>query len=134
MIDDVKAPRTVWIIGTANVHQQPEPALGIVAQPGQHRYDLRRFDLDGEFAKRNHALGGRNSSPDMIGERLQAICHASTLQRTGAANLPLQQHDAVHQCLSGWWTSRYVDINRYDAITAANHGIRKMVIAAAIRA
>src|SRR5205823_10579638 len=43
MIDDVKAPRTVWIIGAANIYQQPEPALGIVAQPGQYRDDLRRF-------------------------------------------------------------------------------------------
>src|SRR5258707_5788100 len=58
----------------------------------------------------------------------------STLDGAGAADFPLQQQDAIDQRLGRGRAARHIDVHRHDAVAAAHHGVRVMVIAAAIGA
>src|SRR5471030_394530 len=58
----------------------------------------------------------------------------SALDGAGAADLPLQQQDAVNQRLGGGRAARHIDVHRHDAVAAAHHGVRIMIIAAAVGA
>src|SRR5438874_4209599 len=58
----------------------------------------------------------------------------SALDGSGAADLPLQQQDAVDQRLGGGRTAGHIDVDRHDTVAAAHHGIGIMVIAAAVGA
>src|SRR6185369_697593 len=58
----------------------------------------------------------------------------SPLDRPGAADFPLQKHDAVHERFSGGRTAWHVDINGNDPIAAAHDGIGVVIVAAAIGA
>src|SRR6185437_2157087 len=54
--------------------------------------------------------------------------------RVGAADLLLQLQNPVNQRFGGRRATRHVHIHRHDAVAAAHHRIRIVVIAAAIRA
>ena len=51
-----------------------------------------------------------------------------------AVNLLLQLQQAVKQCLGSGGTSRDVDVHGYDAVAATDHGVRVVVVTAAISA
>src|SRR5450755_1016882 len=56
----------------------------------------------------------------------------SALDRSGTADLALQQQKAIDQRFGGGRTARHINVHRHDAVAAAHHGIGIMVIAAAI--
>src|ERR1019366_8507816 len=58
----------------------------------------------------------------------------STLDRAGAADLLLQQHDAVQQRLGGRRTAGYVDVDWDDPVAASHNRIRVVIVAAAVGA
>src|SRR5437667_7241104 len=59
---------------------------------------------------------------------------ALTCNRIGAPDLVLELQNAVEQRLGGGWAPRHIDIDRNDAVAAAHHRIRVVVIAPAIGA
>src|ERR1700733_1282754 len=63
-----------------------------------------------------------------------ASTRSTTEDRPRAPDLLLQLHDAVNQRLRGRWTAGHVNIHRHDAVAAAHHRVRIMVIAAAVGA
>src|SRR5215468_9447294 len=73
-------------------------------------------------------------APAMISPSLSSLSSIArvplALDRTGAADLLLQQQHAVEQCLGGGWAAGDIDIDRHDAIAAAYDRIGIMVIAA----
>src|SRR5689334_7248779 len=50
----------------------------------------------------------------------------------GAADFPLQQHDAVDQSFRRRRAAWNIDVDRYDTIAAAHHRVGVVVVAAAI--
>lgn len=49
-------------------------------------------------------------------------------------HLFLQLEDTIHQRLARRWTSRYIDIHRYNPIASSGHAITVVIVAAAIGA
>src|SRR6516165_5022687 len=67
----------------------------------------------------------RRSSTPSLGAILGAGCNTVTalpspLERAGAADLPLQLHDAVEQRLGSRRAAGNVDVHRYDPVAAAH--------------
>src|SRR5437764_1251748 len=63
-----------------------------------------------------------------------AVAARLPLDRSGAADLLLQQQYAVKQRLGGRRTARHVDIDRHDAVATAHHRIGIVVVAAPVGA
>src|SRR6185437_2429053 len=59
---------------------------------------------------------------------------ASAINGAGAADFPLQQHDAVEKRFGGRRAARNVDVDRHDAVATTHHGVGIVIVAAAIGA
>ena len=59
-------------------------------------------------------------------------CGHLTCDRIRALDLVLQLDDAVEQRFSGGRAARHVDIDRHDAVAAAHHRVRVVIVAAPV--
>ena len=67
-----------------------------------------------------------------LAARPAALRESSARNRVGQTDLVLHLQQAVHQRLGRGRAARHVDVYRYDAVAAADHRIRVMVVTAAI--
>ena len=98
-------------------------------QVSMPRYDVERFGNDRDLVAYSRA--------DALDKSLVMRRHragSSTGNRIRALDFILQLNDAVEQRLGRRRTAGYVDVHGHDAVAAAHHRIRIMIIAAAVGA
>ena len=113
---------------------------GIVAQVRQHVDDRVGLHRHGQLARTRSASTDRGAR-----KRATIVCPKASslpssipkplaLDRSGAADLLLQQQHAVDQRFRGRRAAGHVDVDRHDAVAAAHHRVGIVIVAAAIGA
>jgi hypothetical protein len=59
MVNDIKAWGAVWVVDTAQIYQDREAALWVIAQKRQYTHYIRRRDFKGQFVIRNIRICNR---------------------------------------------------------------------------
>src|SRR5574340_1249241 len=123
------------VIDAAQVDVFLESEARIIAQRQGDRRVVRGVHLE-----RNLAQGGYQVSDalaqrvvQVLTKRIQLGGHVDTRRLAGdgirAPDLVLQLNDSVQQRLGGRRAARHIDVDRYDAIAAAHHRIRVVIVA-----
>ncbi len=122
------------VVDAAEVDERVEAQALVVAQALADGKLALGVDFDRSLRQGRASASGSSRQAHPAGRPASGPGAWSSCDRARAADLVLQLDDSVQQRLRGGRASGHVDIHRHDAVTASDHRIGIVVVAAAVGA